>query len=85
MTEDAPTVRPSGTIAVFEQTIVESLDRLDGLSASDEGAELRRDAVALQAQFRSWKVRAPSPEERAMAISRLMDVHRAVEELASKR
>jgi len=39
----------------------------------------------LLALFRSWKVRAPNPEERAAAISRLMDVHRASEELASKR
>ena len=83
--DEVPTVRPSGTLAVFEQTIVEAIEKLEGLPASDEREELRRDAVAMQALFRSWKVRAPSPEERAAAISRLMDVHRAVEELASKR
>lgn len=83
--DEVPTVRPSGTIAVFEQTLVEAIAKLEGLPASDEREELRRDAVAMQALFRSWKVRAPSPEERAAAISRLMDVHRAVEELASKR
>lgn len=83
--DEVPTVRPSGTLAVFEQTLVEAIAKLEGLPASDEREELRRDAVAMQALFRSWKVRAPSPEERAAAISRLMDVHRAVEELASKR
>jgi hypothetical protein len=80
--DDVPTVRPSGTIAVFEQTLVEAIARLEGLP---EAEELRRDAGALLALFRSWKVRAPNPEERAAAISRLMDVHRASEELASKR
>ncbi len=78
-------MRPSGTLAVFEQTLVEAIERLDGLEASDEVAEVRREVVALQALFRSWKVRAPNPEERSAAISRLMDVHRASEELASKR
>ena len=80
--DETPTVRPSGTVAVFEQTLIEAIARLDGLA---DGEELRRDAGALLALFRSWKVRAPNPEERAAAISRLMDVHRASEELASKR
>jgi len=68
---------------VFEQTLVEAIERLDGLAASDEGTELRQEAVAMQSLFRSWKVRAPSPEERASTIARLMDIHRAVEELAA--
>ena len=83
--DEVPTVRPSGTLAVFERTLAEAIDKLDGLPASDEGGEWRREAVALQALFRSWKLRAPPPEDRAAAISRLMDVHRAVEELAAKR
>ncbi len=83
--DDVPTVRPSGTVAVFEQTIVEAIERLDSLPASDEVTELRREIVALQALFRSWKVRVPNPEERATAISRLMSLHRASEELATRR
>ncbi len=83
--DDVPTVRPSGTVAVFEQTLVEAIDRLNNLPPSEESVDLRREIVALQALFRSWKVRVPSPADRAAAISRLMDVHRASEELASKR
>lgn len=81
--DEVPTVRPSGTVAVFESTLAEAAEKLGEFGP--EGAELRRDVTALQALFRSWKVRAPNPEERAVAISRLMDVHRAVEELATKR
>lgn len=70
---------------MFERTTVEAIEKLDGLPASDDESELRREAMALLALFRSWKIRTPNPEDRALAISRLMDVHRAVEELASKR
>ena len=83
--DDAPTVRPSGTLAVFEQTIVEAIVKLDGLPASDEGVELRREVLSLQTLFRAWKVRTPSVEERRAAIVRLMDAHRAVEELAARK
>ena len=81
--DDVPTVRPSGSLALFEETLVESIEKLDGLPASDERAELRREAVATQALFRSWKVRTPEPKIRAAAVSRLMSLYRAVEELAA--
>ncbi len=85
VSDETPTVRPSGTVAVFERTLVEALDRLDNLPPSEESVDLRREIVALQAVFRAWTVRTPSREERTAAISRLMDVHRASEEIASKR
>ena len=81
--DDVPTARSSGTIAVFEQTATESIARRDALPASEESADLRREAIALQAIFRSWSVRAPESEPRAAAISRLMDLYRAVEEYAA--
>jgi len=58
--------------------------KLDALPASEERADLRREAVALRAMFRSWSVRAPNPEERAAAISRLIGAHRAIEEHAMR-
>jgi hypothetical protein len=82
--DDVPTVRPSGSLALFEQTLVEAIEKLDGLPKSDECADLRREAVATQALFRSWKVRTPEPKARAAAISRLMGLYRAVEELAAR-
>ena len=80
--DDVPTVRPSGSLAMFERTLVEALEKLEGLPDSEE---LRREVVAMQALFRSWKVRAPRPEDRAAGVSRFMTLYRAVEELASKR
>lgn len=86
MTDDeSVTARSSGTIAVFERTAGEAIERIDGLPPGEEGADLRREAVALQATFRSWDVRPPQPEERSRAISRLMDLHRAVEEYATRK
>ena len=83
--DDPDTARSSGTIAVFERTATEAIERLDDLPLSEESVDLRREAVALQALFRSWSVRAPDPEERTRAISRVMDLHRAVEEYAARR
>jgi hypothetical protein len=83
--EDEPdTARSSGTVAVFERTATEAIDRLDALPLSEESVDLRREAVALQALFRSWTIRAPDPEARAGAISRVMDLHRSVEEYAAR-
>jgi hypothetical protein len=81
--DDTPTVRPSGTLAVFERTIVEAIERLDGLPTSDEVTDLRREVVAMQALLRTWKVRTPKSEDRAAGVSRLMSLYRAVEELAA--
>ena len=79
-----PTVRPSASIEVFEMTAREAIERLDALRVSGEANELRREALALLALFRSWSVRAPSPEDRAASITRLMSMHRAVEEYVAR-
>lgn len=84
MAEDTPTPRASGTVATFELTCEEAMSKLDSLPPSEEGVDLRREVVALQALFRSWETRAPSTQERAAAVARLMDAYRAVSELASK-
>lgn len=83
MGDDVITARSSGTLAVFEQTASEAIARLDTFPPDEETIDLRREAVALQAMFRAWSVRAPEPEARAVTISRLMDLHRAVEEYAA--
>lgn len=86
MSDDDPvTTRSSGTIAVFERTATEAIERLDGLPLSEDSVDLRREAISLQALFRSWSIRAPDPEARARAIARVMDLHRAVEEYAARR
>ena len=81
--EDSPTPKDSGTLAVFEQTCVEALGKLDALPVSEASVDLRREAIALAAMFRSWTTHSPQPAERAAAVTRLMDLHRAVAELAS--
>jgi hypothetical protein len=82
---DTPTPRASGSLAVFEITCEECIERLDGLAPSEEQIDLKRQVGAMLALFRSWDKRPPAPEERAQAVSRLMDLHRAVEELATRR
>jgi len=79
---DSPTPKDSGTLAAFEQTCVEAIAKLDALPVSEESVDLRREAVALAALFRSWVARAPDPRERARAVTRLISLHRAVEEYA---
>jgi hypothetical protein len=66
---------------LFEQTLVEAIEKLRGLSDVED---LRREVVAMQALFRSWRVRTPRPEDRAAAISRLMSLYRAVEAISSE-
>jgi len=79
-----PTVRPSGTIALFAQTADKAIEKLDSLRPTQESSELRREAVALRALFRSWDKHAPKPTERAHAVSRLMDMYSAIEEYAAQ-
>jgi len=67
---------------LFEETLVEAIEKLRGLPDAEE---LLREAVAMQALFMSWRIRTPEPKVRAAAVSRLMTLYRAVEELASKR
>jgi len=83
--EDPTTSRSSGTVALFLQTAIEAIERLDRLPLSEESIDMRREAVALQAIFRSWDTRPPDPESRARAVSRVMDLHRGVEEYTARR
>ena len=84
--DDTPvTARSSGSLALFLQTAIEAIEKLDTLPTSEDTIDLRREAIALQAIFRSWDLRAPPPEERASAVGRVMDLHRAVEECAAKK
>ena len=83
--DDTPTPKASGTLAIFEQTAAEAIEKLKTCPTSEESADLYREAVALQALFRSWDTRPPLPEERAKAVSRLMDLHRAVSEYVARR
>jgi hypothetical protein len=82
--DQPPTSRSSGTIAIFEQTATEAIERLDRLPMSERTVDLRREAAALQALFRSWAAHPPTPETRAAAIVRVMDLHRSVEEHAAR-
>jgi hypothetical protein len=78
---EMPTHRESGHLAVFEQTAVESLAKLESLPEpiDDEVRELKAEAVSLLGVFRSWATEPPIGEERARAIERVMDLHRNVE------
>lgn len=77
-------MRASKTIEAFEKTANESIAKLKAMPPTEESADLRREAVALRALFRSWNTRAPTLEERSAAIARLIGVHRAIEEYAAE-
>jgi acyl-CoA reductase-like NAD-dependent aldehyde dehydrogenase len=85
MSDDVATPRASGTLAVFQLTCDEVLGKLAEMPPSEEAIDYKRAAQALAAQFRAWEIRPPEPEERATVVSRLMDLHRAVSELAARR
>lgn len=82
--DESPTPRASGSLAVFLQTASEAMEKLDACPVTEESVELRREAVALAALFRSWDRRAPGQDDRASALSRLMDLHRAVAEYVAE-
>jgi len=63
---------------------LDAIDRLEALPVSEETVDLKREAGALGALFRSWLTRAPEVHERTAAVNRLMAMHRAVAELASR-
>ena len=85
--DDVPTHRESGQLAVFEQTAVESLAKLDALQGPDDEQvrELKVEATSLVAVFQSWHTDPPIGEARSHAIERVMDLHRNVESLIAAR
>jgi hypothetical protein len=70
----------SGTLAVFEHACAEMLGRLSAAPMTAESTRLGQQVVALETRFRSWQASAPSSEQRAQAVSELLDLNRAVAE-----
>jgi len=84
LSDDTPTPKASGSLSIFEQTAAEAIEKLGACPVTEESVDLQREATALRALFRSWNTRTPSSEERAKAVSRLMDLHRSVAEYVAK-
>jgi hypothetical protein len=83
--DEPPTRRESGQLAVFEQTVREAISRLATLPADDQVQELTVEAQALLAIFEGWKADPPIGQGRTHAIERVMDLHRNVEHLVAER
>lgn len=83
--DDPPTHRSSGSLAIFENTAKEALVSLESLGLDERGEELAHEARELITVFVSWAAHLPSGEDRATAISRVMDLHRNVGEYLTQR
>lgn len=59
-----------------------SIAKLGG-DDSERADELRHEARSLLVILRTWRNDTPTTEDRAMTISRVLDLHRAVSEHAS--
>lgn len=85
--DEPPTRRESGQLAVFEQTVREALTKLSMIDgpADDELLELEAEGQSLLSTFSAWKTEPPIGSERTRVIERVMDLHRNVESLAASR
>jgi hypothetical protein len=83
--EDPPTHRDSGSLSVFENTAAEALTTLEEFSLDEEGHELMHEARELATIFAAWRSLPPSPEDRTVAITRVMTLHRSVGEYVVRR
>lgn len=82
--DEPPTRRESGQLAVFEQTVRDALARLAEVPTSVRVEELSAEASGLLVIFESWKIDPPIGTERTHVIERVMDLHRDVEALLAK-
>ncbi len=80
-----PTRRDSGSLAIFASAAREALSSLTQLGLDDEGEELAHEARELVTVFDSWAIRLPSGEDRAIAITRVLDLQRKVGEYLVRR
>jgi hypothetical protein len=85
MDPEAPTPRSSGTLPIFLDTVTTALERLAIFGKRDDrDTELYAEAQALLSVLGSWKGTEPAAEERAHIISRVLDLHRGVEEYVAR-
>lgn len=82
--DEPPTRRESGQLAVFEQTVREALARLAEVSPNERIEELSAEAGGLLVVFESWKIDPPIGTDRTHVIERVMDLHRNVEALLAE-
>ncbi len=61
----------SARLAIVEQAIVDTLERLQDLDASPRVRELRSKAEGFERALRSWSTRPPTEEQRS-ALMRLV-------------
>lgn len=81
--DEAPTPRESGSLAVFERTCEESIERLRG-NDSARADELREEARTLLVELKTWPTRSPLPAIRSEVVLRVMDLHCAVVEYVTQ-
>lgn len=71
------TPRDSGTLAIFERTVEESITRLAGRDTT-YADDLRAQARSLLTELHGWKENPPLQPVRAQTVMQVMDLYRAV-------
>lgn len=82
--DEPPTRRESGQLAVFEQTVREAILHLSDAVLDERAIELSAEAGSLLVIFERWKTDPPIGAERTHAIERVMDLHRNVEAMLAE-
>jgi hypothetical protein len=74
MSPRGPTGR-STRLAIVEQSLVDTLDRLRELPAGPRVRELRAKAEGYERALRAWMVRPPSEEQRAALLKLVLELN----------
>lgn len=82
---DLPAKRDSGSLAIFDAAAREALTSLEAFGLDEAGEELAHEARNLVTIFDGWKLHVPSGEDRAIAITRVLDLQRKVGEYLVRR
>jgi hypothetical protein len=67
--------RESTRLAIVEQAIVDTLERLQDLGASPRVRELRTKAEGYERALRAWSTRPPTEEQRSALLRLVLELN----------
>jgi len=65
----------STRLAIVEQSLIDSLERLSELPAGPRVRELRAKAEGFERALRTWAVRPPTEEQRSALLKLVLDLN----------
>jgi hypothetical protein len=65
----------STRLAIVEQSLIDSLERLSELPAGPRVRELRAKAEGFERALRAWSVRPPTEEQRSTLLKLVLDLN----------